>query len=182
MIDSRSRLWLGALLVIIAAALMRCYLTSRTPKPTVLGWHIDDRKLVMEVSLLNRSRSALVYSHHPFPVRFRTGGGWTNAQIENAFRCAALDPGQSLAVKVIVEVPQELPKAFQVGTDFASHYLPPQWLCRLSASTGGRFLARIIDPMMRSLEKTRPVSCRWSDEVTLGEHNGAKPERLSDAP
>jgi hypothetical protein len=134
-------------------------------------------ELVMEVSILNTTRRALVYAHHPFPLRFRSGHYWTNAQVVNAFRCAVLDPGQRLVVKVIADVPQERPEAFQVGTDFATRGRSFYWLSRLAASGQGRWLDRIIDPAIQSLAKARPVACHWSDEVVISEGNASKPKR-----
>jgi len=171
----KSRFWLGALLVVIGAVVIGVYHTSRTLQPTVLRWDVINDELVVQVSILNTSPRALVYAHHPFPVRFRSGQFWTNAQVVNAFRCAVLDPGQCLAVKVIAELPAERPEAFQVGTDFATQGRPLYWLNRLSAGGQVRWLDRLIDPVIQSLARSRPVACHWSDHVALTEGDASKP-------
>ena len=170
----RPRLWIGAVVLILSAVLIGRLVLPGDLRPAICGWNIDDRFLVINVSLSNTTHHALSYCHHPFPTRFLTDRGWTDAEIINGFRSAVLNPGAALSVEVIIAQPQEKPIRLQVGTDFETHGVLPPWLARLNGSNLSPPFRPILDQILGLWQKARPVRCLWSDAVLISDQEWSR--------
>jgi hypothetical protein len=160
---------LGIIGVVLAAGagVLVCYSHLSAFRPAIRSWHMTNETLVIRVSVSNRSSRALCYCHHPFPVRFLTDRGWTDAEIVNGFRCTTLAPKAELVAEVIVTQPKQRPIGFEVGSDFETQRSLPSWLVRLEASSLSRLFRPVLRPLLGWLEEPRPVPCLWSKEMPI---------------